>query len=116
VKGRGNVRARRGATDDELWSTGGPPPLVVIVTLLAGDPKVMGEQVSPPLLRWLGWATAVAMTAATEYSSLITFSKGLLNPVEIIHGAFHNRHGNHFRNSIRMQTEDLLFQFSECLS
>src|SRR2546422_5077290 len=46
-----------------------------------------------------------------EYSSLITFSKGLLNPVEIIHGAFHNRHGNHFRNSIRMQTEDLLFQF-----
>lgn len=40
------------------------PPLVVIVTLLTSDKKVMGSCVSPPLLRWLGWATAVIMGAA----------------------------------------------------
>lgn len=40
------------------------PPLVVLVTLLTSNPKVMGEHVSPPLLRFLGWATAATMTAA----------------------------------------------------
>ncbi len=41
------------------------PPLIVVVTLLASDEKVMGSRVSPPLLRWLGWLTAAVMTAAT---------------------------------------------------
>lgn len=40
------------------------PPLVVLVTLLTSNPKVMGERVSSPLLRFLGWATAAIMTAA----------------------------------------------------
>ncbi len=41
------------------------PPLVVVVTLLASDETVMGNRRSPPVLRWLGWATAAVMTAAT---------------------------------------------------
>jgi len=41
------------------------PPLIVVVALLTNDPAVMGERVNPPLLRWLGWTTAVVMTAAT---------------------------------------------------
>jgi NRAMP (natural resistance-associated macrophage protein)-like metal ion transporter len=41
------------------------PPLIVVVTLLASDRTVMGDRVSPPLLRWLGWLTAAVMTAAT---------------------------------------------------
>ena len=28
------------------------------------NPKVMGEHVSSPVLRWLGWTTLVVMTAA----------------------------------------------------
>lgn len=40
------------------------PPLVVLVTLLTSNPKIMGKHVSPPLLRRLGWATAVIMTLA----------------------------------------------------
>jgi NRAMP (natural resistance-associated macrophage protein)-like metal ion transporter len=40
------------------------PPLIVLVVLLTSDPKVMGEQVNPPLLRLLGWATAALMAAA----------------------------------------------------
>jgi Mn2+/Fe2+ NRAMP family transporter len=40
-------------------------PLVVLVVLLTSDHAVMGERVNPPLLRWLGWATAVVMTTAT---------------------------------------------------
>ena len=41
------------------------PPLVAIVTLLSSDPKVMGDRVSPPLLKWLGWATVVVMGAGS---------------------------------------------------
>jgi Mn2+/Fe2+ NRAMP family transporter len=41
------------------------PPLIAVVTLLAGDKTVMGDRVSPPLLQWLGWATTAVMTAAT---------------------------------------------------
>ena len=41
------------------------PPLIAVVALLTSDPTVMGERVNPPLLRWLGWATAVVMAAAT---------------------------------------------------
>jgi NRAMP (natural resistance-associated macrophage protein)-like metal ion transporter len=40
-------------------------PLIVLVVLLTSDHAVMGRRVNPPLLRWLGWATAVVMTAAT---------------------------------------------------
>jgi NRAMP (natural resistance-associated macrophage protein)-like metal ion transporter len=40
-------------------------PLIVLVVLLTSDHAVMGQRVNPPLLRWLGWATAVVMTAAT---------------------------------------------------
>lgn len=40
------------------------PPLIVLVALLTGDRKVMGDCVNPPLLRWLGWLTAAVMTAA----------------------------------------------------
>lgn len=41
------------------------PPLVVLVVLLTNDPKVMGERVNPPLLRVLGWVTALVMSAAS---------------------------------------------------
>lgn len=40
------------------------PPLVVLVVLLTGNPKVMGNRVSSRPLRYLGWATAAIMTAA----------------------------------------------------
>ncbi|HWX40925.1 MAG TPA: Nramp family divalent metal transporter [Blastocatellia bacterium] len=40
-------------------------PLIVLVTLLTSDKTIMGDHVSSPLLRWLGWATAFAMGAAT---------------------------------------------------
>ena len=41
------------------------PPLIVLVTLLTGDEKVMAGQTSSRLTRTLGWATAAVMTAAT---------------------------------------------------
>jgi NRAMP (natural resistance-associated macrophage protein)-like metal ion transporter len=41
------------------------PPLVVLVVLLTSDRRVMGEHVNSPLLRLLGWATAVIMAAAS---------------------------------------------------
>ena len=41
------------------------PPLIVLVTMLTSDKKVMGSRVNSPLLKWLGWLTAVVMTAAT---------------------------------------------------
>jgi len=40
------------------------PPLIVLVVLLTSNKKVMGDRVNPPLLRWLGWATAGVMTVA----------------------------------------------------
>ncbi len=40
------------------------PPLIVLVVLLTGDRKVMGERANTPLLKWLGWATAAVMSAA----------------------------------------------------
>lgn len=40
------------------------PPLVVLVTLLTSRKDVMGDHVSPPWMRTLGWVTAVAMSAA----------------------------------------------------
>jgi Mn2+/Fe2+ NRAMP family transporter len=40
------------------------PPLILLTVLLTSDSKVMGPHVNSPLLRWLGWATFVAMSAA----------------------------------------------------
>ena len=40
-------------------------PLIVLVVLLTSDRAVMGKRVNPPFLRWLGWAIAVIMIAAT---------------------------------------------------
>ncbi len=40
------------------------PPLVVLVVLLTSDTAVMGERRNGPVLRMLGWTTAVVMTAA----------------------------------------------------
>jgi Mn2+/Fe2+ NRAMP family transporter len=39
-------------------------PLIVLVVLLTSNKKVMGKRVNPPVLKWLGWATAVIMTVA----------------------------------------------------
>jgi len=40
------------------------PPLILLVILLTSSRKVMGKRVNSPLLRYLGWATFVVMTAA----------------------------------------------------
>ena len=40
------------------------PPLIVLVVILTSNKKVMGDRVNPPLLKWLGWATAAVMAAA----------------------------------------------------
>lgn len=40
------------------------PPLILLVILLTSRQKVMGKHVSPPLLKFLGWATFAVMTAA----------------------------------------------------
>lgn len=41
------------------------PPLVAIITLLTSDSRVMGDRVSSPLVRGLGWFTCAVMSAAT---------------------------------------------------
>jgi NRAMP (natural resistance-associated macrophage protein)-like metal ion transporter len=41
------------------------PPLIVLVTLLTSDERVMGKRTSSPLLKTLGWVTAIVMTAAS---------------------------------------------------
>ena len=38
------------------------PPLIFLVLALTSDPKVMGEHVNPPWLRWPGWITALTMS------------------------------------------------------
>jgi Mn2+/Fe2+ NRAMP family transporter len=40
------------------------PPLVVLVTMLTSDKKVMEDRVNKPVFRWLGWLTAAVMGAA----------------------------------------------------
>ena len=40
------------------------PPLIVLVTMLTSDEKVMGNHVNSPWLKWAGWATAAIMTVA----------------------------------------------------
>ena len=41
------------------------PPLIVLIVLMSSDHRVMGKQISSPLLRVLGWLTAFIMTAAS---------------------------------------------------
>ena len=48
------------------------PPLIVLVVILSSDPKVMGQHVNPPLLRVLGWFTAIVMAMAAI--AMIAFS------------------------------------------
>jgi NRAMP (natural resistance-associated macrophage protein)-like metal ion transporter len=40
------------------------PPLILLVVLLTSKSEIMGTRVSSRLLRYVGWATAVIMTAA----------------------------------------------------
>ena len=39
------------------------PPLITLVLLLTSDRDVMGARANPPLLQWVGWATAATMSA-----------------------------------------------------
>jgi Mn2+/Fe2+ NRAMP family transporter len=41
------------------------PPLIILVTMLTSDHKVMGKRVNSSWLKIIGWATAAVMTAAT---------------------------------------------------
>jgi NRAMP (natural resistance-associated macrophage protein)-like metal ion transporter len=41
------------------------PPLIVLVTLLTSDERIMGKCTNSPLIKWLGWITAVVMTVAS---------------------------------------------------
>jgi NRAMP (natural resistance-associated macrophage protein)-like metal ion transporter len=40
------------------------PPLIVLVLLLTSNRAVMGARANPPLMQWIGWATAATMSAA----------------------------------------------------
>lgn len=40
------------------------PPLIILVVLLTSSKKIMGDRANSPLLKWLGWATAVIMAVA----------------------------------------------------
>ena len=40
------------------------PPLIVLVVLLTCNKKIMGNRTNPPVLKWLGWATAIIMATA----------------------------------------------------
>ncbi len=40
------------------------PPLILLTVLLTSDSRVMGPHVNSPLMRWLGWTTFGAMSAA----------------------------------------------------
>lgn len=40
------------------------PPLIVVIMLVSNSTKVMGKRTNGPLTNFLGWATAVIMTAA----------------------------------------------------
>lgn len=41
------------------------PPLILLVVLLTSNRRLMGERVNSPILRMLGWATFLVMSAAT---------------------------------------------------
>jgi Mn2+/Fe2+ NRAMP family transporter len=40
------------------------PPLLVLVMLVGGNPRIMGEHVNGPWLAVLGWTATAVMTAA----------------------------------------------------
>jgi Mn2+/Fe2+ NRAMP family transporter len=40
------------------------PPLVIMIVLLTGDKKVMGNRTNTRGMKWLGWACATIMSAA----------------------------------------------------
>lgn len=40
------------------------PPLIALVVMLTSSKQVMGSRINPPILKWLGWATAIIMAAA----------------------------------------------------
>jgi len=50
------------------------PPLIVLVVLITSSRKIMGVHVNSPLLKWLGWATAVimALAAVGMFATLLT--------------------------------------------
>jgi NRAMP (natural resistance-associated macrophage protein)-like metal ion transporter len=50
------------------------PPLIVLVVLLTSDATVMGNRANPPLLRWLGWATAAVMAFASLAMTITAWS------------------------------------------
>ena len=52
------------------------PPLIVVVTLLTGDAKVMGAQTSSRLTRGLGWLTAALMGFAA-LAMFVLSAKGI---------------------------------------
>jgi Mn2+/Fe2+ NRAMP family transporter len=41
------------------------PPLILLVLLLTSNPEVMGDRVTPPLMKAFGWVTFALMSAAT---------------------------------------------------
>jgi Mn2+/Fe2+ NRAMP family transporter len=41
------------------------PPLILLVILLTGDRHIMGDRISSPQIRVLGWITFIVMSAAT---------------------------------------------------
>ena len=50
------------------------PPLIVIVLLITGDPKIMGDRRNPAWLAIFGWITVVVMTGASA-AMFITWGK-----------------------------------------
>jgi Mn2+/Fe2+ NRAMP family transporter len=51
------------------------PPLLVLLMLMANNPKVMGERVNGFWTNLLGWATTAAMAAAAV-GLILTWGKG----------------------------------------
>ena len=52
------------------------PPLIVLVVLLTSNSKVMGEHVNPPILKWIGWFTALVMAVCTA-AMFVTWAMGV---------------------------------------
>ena len=51
------------------------PPLLVVLMLMANNPRVMGERVNGPLTNVLGWATTLTMAAAA-IALVVTWGHG----------------------------------------
>ena len=50
------------------------PPLIVLVVLITSNRKIMGGQVNPFVLKWLGWSTTVimALAAVAMFATMFT--------------------------------------------